>query len=116
MSGDSIAAPKNTTIMTQEQFLQVQDKYRTEPVLFFFEVGTVNNTGDTIATMYTRDEMARNCIAAIPLADFAFEWNDGNFNAIPQLSNTWCALSMNAAAVGSGNYNARYEQRVKELK
>lgn len=101
--------------MTSEQFLQVQDKYRTEPVLFFFEVGTVNNTGDTIATMYTRDEMVRECIAAIPLSDFAFEWNDGSFESIPQISDTWCALSMNAAAIGSGNYNTRYEQRVKEL-
>ena len=106
---------KTNITMTQQQFLQVQDKYRTEPVLFFFDIGTVNNTGDTIATMYTRDDMARDCIAAIPLADFAFEWNDSSFNAIPKRSNTWCALSMNAAAVGSGNYNARYEQRVKEL-
>lgn len=101
--------------MTQQQFLQVQDDYRSEPVLFFFDIVTVNNTGDTIATIYTREEMARECIAAIPLSDFAFEWNDGSFESIPQISDTWCALSLNAAAVGSGNYNARYEQRVKEL-
>lgn len=101
--------------MTPQQFLQVQDNYRTEPVLFFFEISTINDTGDVIATEYTRDEMARDCIAAIPLSEFAFEWNDGSFEAIPELSNTWCALSVNASAIGSGTYNTRYEQRVREL-
>ena len=101
--------------MTGQEFQQVKEQYRTEPVLFFFEIGTVNNTGDTIATEYTRDEMAAECIAAIPLSDFAFEWNDGTFEAIPDISNSWVAVSLNASAKGGGTYNTRYEQRVAEL-
>jgi hypothetical protein len=101
--------------MTPYEFQQVQEQYCHEPVLFFFSIGTVNNTGDTIATEYTRDEMVRDCIAAIPLSEFAFEWNDGSFEAIPEISNSWVAVSPNAEAKGGGIYNARYEERVQEI-
>ena len=101
--------------MTQPEFMKVADKYVSEPVIFFFEIGTVNATGDTIATEYTREEMARDCIAAIPLSELAFEWNDGSFEAIPNISNTWIAVSMNANAKGGGCYNNRYEERVRQM-
>ena len=101
--------------MTSEQFKQVQEQYRQEPVLFFIEIGTVNNTGDTIATEYTRDEMVRDCIAAIPLSQFAFEWNDGGFEAVPEISNSWVAVSPNADAKGGGSYNEAYDERVQEI-
>ena len=100
--------------MTPEQFKRVKDQYRTEPVLFFFDTDH-EDTGDVIATSYTRDEMAAACVAAIPLSEFAFEWNDGGFEAIPEISTTWVAVSLNASAKGGGSYNAQYEKRVKGI-
>ena len=100
--------------MTKEQFQAVREQYRQEPVLFFFDTDT-ENTGGVIATSYTRDEMISECVAAIPLSEFAFEWNEGSFEAVPNIQQTWCAVSLNASAIGGGTYNNRYEQREQQL-
>lgn len=101
--------------MTKQEFQQVQEQYRQEPVLFFFDTNH-EDTGDVIATEYTRDEMVRYCIAAIPLSEFAFEWNDGDFESVPGISYTWVAVSPNADAKGGGSFNEIYEKRLTDHK
>ena len=83
--------------MTPLEFKLSQKQYEKEPVIFFFDVNTQFSRREFDGM--SRIEMLEKCVCAIPLGEFPDEWNDTDnsdpeFNFIPDVMQTWCAVSM----------------------
>lgn len=87
--------------MSTEEFAIFQKQYEKQPVLFFFNIQSIER--EELNHGISRIECMQRSFCAIPLSEFDTEWNDTDdgLNAdnepsiyIPDPKNSWCYVSM----------------------